>query len=196
VRGKAPKEILDRRKPPRGGSGSPRWDWKFWSSTAIGAVGLALAVLTYEARPTISLDSPLDPDDVTTTPLVVSNDGMLALKDVNVVSFFSELLYSRSMGMRDNIGTGYTPPNQTLETGERETVNLKTFVNFAAPVAGMDLALIIYYRMEYTPFHRHRTFRFRAVRQADGKLRLQQQPAGGIYETYRKIAEGAGVNSR
>jgi hypothetical protein len=194
MRSKPPQEILERRrKPPRKlpvqRPSKWRWDWKYWLATGLALIGLILGGIALRARPTISLEPPLDSRNVISTPIVISNDGMLALKDVEVTSFLYRIdLFTGVVRDQYDIGSGYIPPNKTLETGERETVNISTFLSndFNINIGYADIGLIVTFRPEYTPCKRVRAFRLKTARQSDGTLRFEQQPAGDILEQYEK----------
>jgi hypothetical protein len=192
MRGKPPKEIEERRnqKPGKKPEAAPSrwtWDWKYSLATALAIAGLILGAISLQARPTVSLEAPLDPADVLTTPFVISNDGMLSLNSVNVESYFSRIGYGDPPNGADrySIGRGFSPRNQTLEIGEKETVRVGHFMyTNTPPVTYADIAWIVYFRSPFIPILRHRVFRFVTVRQKDGTLRLQEQAAGNILNEY------------
>jgi len=68
----------------------------------------------------VSLDSPLDAANPLTAQVVLSNDGMLPLEGVSVASFINQANYEQGSTASGNLGTGFTPNNQTLDIGRRE----------------------------------------------------------------------------
>jgi hypothetical protein len=157
---------------------------------AIGLLSLvitALGLVAFRARPTVSLEAPLDPDNVLTTPVTISNEGVLYLADVRVVCFTRVIEDSRSNFAVNNIGKDYVPPAGTLEDGEKETVPLLALVASTSPITSADVALIVSFEPGYMPFWtKRRAFRFKSVRQKDGLLRFEEQPAADTLELYDK----------
>ena len=197
MRAKLPKEVVARRnqptrpKPVTAAHSEWKWDWKYWLATVLAVAGLILGAITLQARPTISLESPLDPNDVFSTPIIISNDGMLALNTVNVQSFFTYINYEGKQSTRVQhyeIGGGFSPPDQTLEIGEKETVNLQYFLGSRSRQQS-DIGLVVFFKSPCIPILRHRVFRFSTVAQKDGTLRLQQQPSGNIYSEYEQAVK-------
>src|SRR5260370_40734299 len=89
---KPPKEIRERRaEKPAKDQKQPvpkkaNWLKILEVSIAVASliIGIAGLILVLWSGPTISMEPPLDPDKVLTTPFVLSNDGMLTLEDVRV----------------------------------------------------------------------------------------------------------------
>lgn len=154
----------------------------------LGAVGLLLTAAEFQARPTVSLESPLDPTNVLTTPIVISNEGLLSITDVNVATYIIEADYKDQGIEIGSLGVRYAPPNQRLEPGERETAPFQQMVFSAqSPMISGDVALIVSFMPQYMPFiHRIRPFRFRTVKQADGNLRFEQQPPQDVVRQYER----------
>jgi hypothetical protein len=170
-----------------------KWDWKYWLALAIGIIGLILGAITLQARPTVSLEAPLDPRNVLSTPFVISNDGMLALENVEVASFLIRVADINGNLQMGNIGGGYVPPSALLEAGERETVPFKHFLSSDAPIIEADVALVVTFSPQFLAIIKEtRVFRFVAVRQANGLLRLVQEPANDALQQYRKIMKEFG----
>jgi hypothetical protein len=173
----------------------PRFDWKVWAGIAIGILGLILGALGLRARPTVSLESPLDPKDILTTPFVISNDGMLDLENIEVQTFLIQIQYQNLWLERKSIGLKYFPPSKTLGIGERETVPLARLIKPTYPVITADVALIVTFTPQFLPFMRKtKVFRFITIRQPDGLLRLEQEPASDALEEYREVIRKAKQN--
>jgi len=114
---------------------------------------------------------------------------MLALEDVSVATFISQVSYEQGSTATDILGTGFTPNNRTLGIGDRETVALASFFKpYTNRPTYADAALIISFKPEFMPFWPHvKVFRFETVKQADGTLRFQQQPPADILERYEQL---------
>lgn len=150
-----------------------------------------LATMTLRARPTLSLEEPLNPLDILTTPVVISNDGMLPLNNVDVATFIIDVRYLGGGEQYHSIGVNYVPPSRELDIGEKRTVPFREFVNKLYPPIFADVLMVVSFNRKYIPFSEtSRAFRFVTQTQADGKLRFEQQPAGGdiIDEYERELA--------
>src|SRR2546430_923941 len=97
-------------------------DWKFWVALFVGIVGAVLTAIGLQARPSISLEPPLNPNDVFTSQFVISNDGWLDLNRVHVFAYAKEIRYDHGMVMKDLRGTEDPYMSHTLTIGERQTV--------------------------------------------------------------------------
>ncbi|MCH7986819.1 MAG: hypothetical protein IH847_09595 [Acidobacteria bacterium] len=156
-------------------------------SLILGAIGLILGL---QAGLTVSLELPLDPDDVLTAQFEISNSGLLDLKDVRIIAFEIRV-EDKNRNLRErNIGGRYTPPAETLAPGESKTVPFKTFISTDAPLVYADIAIIAFYRPAYMTFWQKRqAFRFVSVPQIGGSLRLQKQPAADALAQYDRTIE-------
>jgi hypothetical protein len=167
-----------------------KFDWKYWVATGLALLGLLLGAISLRARPTVALESPLDSRNVLSTPIVISNDGMMALRDVEVASFVIQAGYQNHDLEMGSIGSSYTPPGAALESGERETVLFEHFFREDRPIIQADIALIVTFSPEFLPFFRRtRVFRFSTARQANGTLSLEHIPAADAFEKYRKVID-------
>ena len=156
-------------------------------SLILGAIGLILGL---QAGLTVSLQPPLDPDDVLTAQFEITNNGLLDLKDVRIRAFEIRVEDTNRNLRERGIGAGYTPPAETLMPGESKTVPFKTFISTDAPLAYADIAIIAFFRPAYMPFwQKRRAFRFVTIRQAGGSLRLQKQPAADALAQYDRTIE-------
>jgi hypothetical protein len=81
----------------------------------LGLIVGGLALIGLRARPTVSLDAPLDVNDVLSTPFLISNDGMLALRDVQVVSYGVRIQYLGGSDETNNVISQYVPPSRVIE---------------------------------------------------------------------------------
>jgi len=196
--GRTPKEIRQRRepgRPPKQRKVAPKKSgWRDPLNLCIGLASLVLGIpgfLGLLSGPTVSLGSPLDPNDVFTTPVEINNNGLLGLKDVRVQSYVVIYLTAISE-TRDEVNAGYQPPNNILRVGETQTVALQamlhpSMLHLNRRTEVLDIALIAFYKPAFMPFWPKRTaFRFRSVFQSDGKLRLIKVPAGDALEQYDK----------
>jgi hypothetical protein len=177
---RAPKQKKNPRKRP--------WDWKFWSGIVIAVLALILTALGLRAaRPEVSLQPPLDPDNVMTTRFVISNQGMLSLEDVNVASFLKNFRDANN----NTIGIGssdYTYAAGELQPGEGKTLPFAPFIKTSTPVVHGDLSLIVSFSPSYLPFWKKtKGFKFSVVQQSDGRSRLEQQPSEGVEDEYQNM---------
>ena len=193
MRGKPPKEIRKRREEGRPKKSQPvpveaKWDWKYWAAFFVTVAGVVLGAIALRARPTTSLEPPLDPNDVLTTRVVLSNDGMLDLENVTVASVEEEVIFGNMGRSIKSLGEEYSPPARALEIGEKETVEFLTFFKANVPIVSADIGLIVRFTPEFLPFlRRTKAFRFKTVKQADGHLRLEEQPQGELLRDYKQM---------
>lgn len=158
--------------------------WAFYLTVfalLIGVAGLILTVLEFQARPTASLDTPLDATDVFSTPLVISNDGYLALNEVGAIWYIRDVRYVNGGHFYQNAAPGFVPESPVLEAGEHKTIAYpRQLVKGLQPIS-VDIVAAIYFKPAFWPFgKRHKMFRLLSVRLPDGGLRLQLQPAAEV----------------
>jgi hypothetical protein len=195
MKDKPPREVSEirKRKPrpkPKSTLSRWKWDWKYWLALALS---LLLGAIGLQARPTISLEPPLDVSNVLTTRVIIANDGLLALTNVRVAEFDEDILfadYSRSL---KSLGERYVPPAGRLEPGEKERVSFQSLVvNLHFPIVTADIGLIVSFSPQYLPFlNRRKAFRFKTVADHEGRLRLEEQPAGDLMRDYEKSIKWA-----
>lgn len=157
----------------------------------LGIAGFVLAVggliLGAQARPTISLEPPLDPNDVLTTRFIISNDGVLALENVTVQSFLKNFEDARHNKIGTAIGLNFVAPSSEILSGEKKTVAFARIVKSAAQVIHGDVGLIVSFTPAYIPFWKKtRAFKFSVTQQADGKSRLEPEPSEGMEKDFEK----------
>lgn len=205
MKAKPPKEIRDRREQPPSSKthilqSTERFDWKFWVGLGIaiaglilGAIGLNLAI---EARPTISLETPLNPDDVLTTPFVISNDGALSLENVTAAILVRNFEDTHGNHIGGLVGWGSVPTSPEMRPSDRKTIQpFSHIVNEENPIISGEVAIVVSYTPAYIPlWPKHRGFRFVVERQSDGRSRFEQQPSEGIEEDYLKRVKGFNVH--
>jgi hypothetical protein len=90
MKAKPPKEVLERRaeRPKPKKKPQPQKRSALKMIEVILGIGLAIAgttltALQFRARPTVALEAPLDPRNILTAQFVISNDGQLAINQVN-----------------------------------------------------------------------------------------------------------------
>jgi hypothetical protein len=187
------KEIQQRRSEARR-SGKRRkhstthFDWKFWTGTALGLLGLFVAIpalwLAIEDRPTVSLGSQPDPRNPLSTQVILTNNGALPISNVVFDSFIKRALTDNS-DVAYLIERNYELPTGILRPGEPKITKMAAFFP-SRNYRELDAALIANFTPEWAPFwHRMRIFRFTFVPHADGTAQLQQIPAEGIEDEYR-----------
>lgn len=130
-----------------------------------------------QARPTVSLDPPLDPADVLTSMIVISNDGILDLNNVGLQVVFKEMRWGNGSRAINNLGNFVYLNPPILEPGEHKTERLGVFFAGGGLVYA-DIGVRVTFRPQYIPFwSKHRLFHFKTVKQADGNVRFVQEPA-------------------
>jgi hypothetical protein len=170
--------------------GKKKFDWVAWLALFLAIIGLPPTIASWSSKPSVSLEAPLDPRDVLSTPVVLSNDGLMAIHNVQVATFIIKAAYDNGMVEIENTGAGYVPPNETLDHASKQVVPFKSLVNQRnARIIYADVALVVSYTPDFFPFWKKtRAFRFLSVWQADGLLRLEEQPES---EALNKYTSGA-----
>ena len=190
TRSKAPQEILSRRKTqtkkPKISANKNLWsDLNFWMGTTALLIGIVTLTLGLKAGPTGSTAAPLNAGDIFTTPIEISNGGLLDLKDARVVAFGINIDYPHNNHVTGAIYTQYVPPTDTLKVGETWTVPFAYAVRMDERPLFADISIIVFYHPQFLPFWNKRTaLRFRTGRGSDGSLVLQKQPAGNALELF------------
>jgi hypothetical protein len=124
--------------------------------------------------------------------VVISNDGSLALEDVNVAVYIRNIQGPR-YGINKMAGTKYQPPTREIDIGDKKTIELfPVSVGVGSPIVHVDIGLIVCYRPEFVPewlwFGMPKVFRFDSALQSDGTTRLRQQPDDGkILSEYERF---------
>jgi hypothetical protein len=187
MKSKPPKEIRERRaqrpKPQNTPQPPKRSVLKMIElilGIGLGIAGTTLTALQFRAKPTVSLESPLDPKNILTAQFVISNEGQLAINGVNA-RFIVLSLQDRN---RNRLNTGPMQPrplplpNQALESGDRMTVGFPSnLARFGVPIVNFDLVVVVQFTPAYAPWwHKNRPFRLTGILHADDTIRLQQQP--------------------
>ena len=199
MRGKTPKDIRHRREQQplkvRQEGGAKKSRWLDPLNLGLGIAGLVLALLTLalglKADLAASVDPPLDPTDVLTSQFEISNTGLLDLVNVRVQAFVIAAIYEHAKET-NSLATKYVPPAQRLASGETQTVPFRRIVRTNQPMKSIDIALIAFFKPAYMPFWKtkRKALRFVGVREADGKFRLQKQPAGDALQRYDEAIKG------
>jgi hypothetical protein len=100
----------------------------------------------------VSLDPLLDPKDVLSTPVVISNDGMLALRGVKVKCFVLKIRIGPTQ-FTNSGSSGYIPPSGIIETGAKKTVPLASFIeNDGFAISDLDILMIFSFKPTLFPF--------------------------------------------
>jgi len=139
------------------------------------------------------LDTALDPADVMTTQIVISNDGLTDLQVVAAETFIKSIKYEPNVTIGENLGQPAVV-RHTLAVGEKETIQPATFFGFQnivsnAHISHLDFGIVFKFRPSYWPFVKTTVFRFEAVRASDGAVRLRQKPAGNLNQDYEAFIE-------
>jgi hypothetical protein len=197
MKGTPPKELLKRRQqktPPKKQSAQTTilgmHPWAFWLTVfalLLSIVGLTLTALQFQARPTVSLGTPLDPANVLSTPIIISNDGLENLQDMGFMSYFKEVKYEGGGEIANATGARVLEAVHTLTAGEKHEVLPAQVVGFfggTPRVRELDFALVVYFRPAYWPKTKRRFFRFRVAQNSDGTQRLMEVAAEDIEKDF------------
>jgi hypothetical protein len=194
MKSKPPKEIQKRRElKPRQQTDQESTGTSFWRKIewvlglSVGIAGLLLTALQFQARPTASLGTPLNPTNVLTTPITISNDGLTNLQAIRVQSFFRYAEYEGRLEVEDTFGNRALSGIETLATGEKEDVlpvQLFDFGKDSRRILKLDFALVVKFRPAYWPWEKRKFFRFGIAQNSDGTVRLRQEASGDIDEKY------------
>src|SRR5258708_2705144 len=153
MRGKPPKEIRERRvRRLHKESAEKRRTilgmepWAFYLTILgllIGVVSLALAGLGLQARPAVSLEAPLDPNNLLTTPVEFTNSGLLDLKSVKIIIFERLVTYTNDVRTANNAAGLDSAPESTLVAAEKSTVKARDVLGLESlPITYAAVTLI------------------------------------------------------
>src|SRR5580765_91252 len=115
MKGKPPKEILERREQSRPKKKNTQksesnWDWKTWAGLVLGVAGLILGALILLPQVSVSLDTPTDRGGSFSTPFIISNDSLLPLANVTVQSYIVRSVSVNQGATINAAGGDYIPP--------------------------------------------------------------------------------------
>jgi hypothetical protein len=190
---KTPRYIRERRDrlpvtKTKANSKKASWDWRYWTATALAVLGL---IVSMTWRPDISMESPLDPDNVLSTQFVVENSTWFDFTDVKAAAMSKNI--KTTLASVGSIYSGWDtlPIPPELPAGEKRTIPYPfRSIQFGGTVLAGDFGLIISYTPKYLPFwKRERGFLFTIGVQSDGRSRFQRQPGEEVekeYEQYEK----------
>jgi hypothetical protein len=197
--GKTPKYIQER-KASRNQERKKRsqrrsiWNWEWWIPLLISVLGAFLTIVgiiaTTRARPTVSLEPPLDPDNVNSTQFVIVNDTWFDFRDMKAAGIMKN--YKTSFIQEGGVmttGWDTIPIPPDLNADERSTIpSPLRSIGLGGTIFSGEFGLIISYRPKWLPFwERRRAFRFTIALQSDGRNRFEQQPgAEEIEKEYDK----------
>lgn len=202
MRGKPPKEILDRRA---GNSQQPKkqptmdalrtTDRKsrylaiaaklighaiLWISAILGVVSGWVSLIPHV---TVTQNQALDPSRPLTTPFVITNEGPLAIRDVN---FFCTPynIQTRSGGGLGSTNVGFTQSSLwpgLMQPGEQGTIECLTGVEIGSkqdPIVLGEVGITVTFKAWYVPFKTfERKSRFVTQSDPEGRLYWYPQPA-------------------
>jgi hypothetical protein len=153
-------------------------------------------VITHDRRvaggsrpPVASVTPPLDPDNILTSRIVLSNNWWTDLIDLSVTSFFEHVTDSRHNESAKEIGIRYTPNTKVLDAGATVPVPFSGLAKFTGVALYADIGLIVTYHPRYWPFKKRKAFRFKTIKQSNGQLRLEQLPPNTLLEDYDEAVE-------
>lgn len=163
-----------------------------WLAFSPATVGILLTILLgiptllgLRAHPTVSLDVPLNPHNVLSTPVIISNDGLLDLDVIELSSYIVLAEYTHGISEYDDLSR--TIQFSKIEIGEKETVAFSTLVGHTS-IKDADIALIVSFHPQYMPFWRKtRAFRFHTALDSEGNLRFEPIPSGDVLKRYARL---------
>jgi hypothetical protein len=148
----------------------------------IGTAGTMITTLTLRSEPTITLGPPINPVNILSTQVEISNDGALSLADVDIAIYIRRI-QGPKYAVTAMAGNRYQPPSRRMQVGEKKTIRLGPTVNVGLPIRSVDMSLIVCYRPDVIPGWIWRggpkVVLLDSVLQADGATRLRQQPDDG-----------------
>lgn len=168
-------------------------DWKFWLGFALGILGLLGigSLVEILRRPTVTLESPLNPADLMSTRLVIHNDSWSGFSGLRVTAMATDV--KSTFGTLGSAYTGWDsvviPPD--LDAGEEQTIAYPfRGIHFGGTLLSGNFGLIVSYRIKYLPYwERRRGFLFTVAVQADGHSRFEQQPGDEIEREYKSYED-------
>jgi hypothetical protein len=161
---------------------TPQWlriSWQVMLNMA-ALLGLVTGYMAMIPRVSVSQSEPLDPDDIFSTPFIVSNDGPLPLETVNISCADFNVVYQQGTTLRSNPNdpgaaisdTSFNAPE--VKPGERVSVPCALEQMLKPPswikVVSSDISIVVSFRIGYTPLPGRRKFRFVTFRSADNRL--------------------------
>lgn len=156
--------------------------------TTLGTLG-SLATfyeIFYLPPASVSFSAPLNPSDPFTTPFVISNDGYLSLREVQVACTMNDLksgstdtnleLSNVTVSARDQyLGDKSQEVRDIAPKGQATTTcDLPPI----APITGIssaDISIRVSYRLRLYPLRKEQSFRFLSVRGSDNRFRWIRQ---------------------
>jgi hypothetical protein len=172
----------------------------FFVGTALGVLGLILGSIALipimRAKPTVSLEPPLDPGNVFSTPFEIRNSGEVSLHNIRAAVLMKGFRDAGNMTI-DMGSSGWrilsTP--DTLDPNDSVTVApFDHTIRTVFPIVAGDYAVVLLYRPSFFPFTRMRGFRFTVVQQADGHSRLVPQPEADVVTEYEEARKAIHSN--
>lgn len=184
-RGKAPKEIKERRKRPKKEQSSSPYSFSHLVRAAwwmLGAVGLFLGIAAsaFYFLPTVSLaqTEPLDLKNVLSVPFVVTNTAPYAMSRLNAVCETNVIVAPNGLVLGNNVGQSVSLG--PLEAGDRGVVHCDVGAGgFDGPVKADITIVVIFKPWWWVLKPRSRYFRFQGERIANGMLRWVERPYRG-----------------
>jgi len=144
------------------------------------SLGIVTAYLSLIPRISVSQTQPLDPADPFSAQFIVSNDGPLGINDV---AFDCAILNVNTLH-NNRISTSYIRPKALkdlgMEVGEKATVPCVFRSAFGLSPSDLitsgDISIVVRFRPDFVFWEKHRSFRFRTIKAADGTLYWFPQP--------------------
>jgi hypothetical protein len=167
------------------------WDWKYWTTAALAVLAVFLAIVSMTWRPDVSIESPLDPNDVMSTQFVLENGAWFDFTHVKAAAVSKNIKTTLvSVGEMDS-GWQTLPLPSELPAGEKKTIPYPLqSIHFGGTVLAGDFGLVISYTPKYLPFwKRKRGFLFTIGVQSDGRSRFQRQPGQEVEKEYEQYEQ-------
>ena len=141
---------------------------------ALGVVASLIGIDSYfSSRITIRPGSPIDTSDSFSTPFEISNNGWLAITDVEVSCLYSKV-EDVNHNTFTNVGQGwFTFPK--IQPNHPATVQCRAITSDAPFLRG-DITINIAYSPRFLSIRKHEQFRYMVERGSDGVLHWLPQP--------------------
>src|SRR5580692_7206923 len=135
---KTPRYIRERRERLRAEKKTtiPKktWDKKWWVGTALAGLALFLAVVSMTWRPDVSMEPPLDPDNVLSTQLVIDNGTWFGFTGVKAAAISKNIKTTFATGGEIDSNWETLPIPPELPAGEKRTIPYPEFIKFGGTV--------------------------------------------------------------
>lgn len=185
--GKPPKDIRDRREQGKQSEKQPvekgqlrNTISKSWKLVGVAvtllatSLGIVTGYLSLVPKISVSQNQPLNPNELFSTPFIISNDGPLGINNIDFVCWMRDI----QVGASAIKNVGLTSPSlhaEGMEPGERATYPCGPTVSLH-PLTSADVVFEVKFRPDFVPWRISRRFRFVTMQTSDGQLVWYPQP--------------------